>query len=136
MKENEKQSDKIDNIMSNLNLEKNEVEDMDDRMDNFEKQFNPGQQFNKLIYDNIDKEFEKNVKIFGVDEEWDVSSSIKNNNELIEEEELLKDILGQNRGDIKKKENDMDELAKALKTADVNLNKKNGKDKDTEALIK
>ena len=134
MKENAKKGNKIDNIMSNLNLEKNEVEDMDDRMDNFEKQFNPGQQFNKLIYDNIDKEFEKNVKIFGVDEEWDVSSSIKNNNELIEEEELLKDILGQNRGDIKKKENDMDELAKALKTADVNLNKKNGKDKDTEAL--
>ena len=129
-----KQGNKIDNIMNNMNLEGYGDEDMDDGMANFEKQFNPEQQFNMPVYDNIDKEFEKFGKMFGVDEEPNLSTSNRNNKELSEEDKLLNAILGPNAGTKKKKNNDMDELAKALKTAEANLNKKHGKDNDAEVL--
>ena len=77
-----KQGNKIDNIMNNMNLEGYGDEDMDDGMANFEKQFNPEQQFNMPMYDNIDKEFEKFGKMFGVDEEPNLSTSNRDNKEL------------------------------------------------------
>ena len=129
-----KQSNNVDNIMNNINLEGYVDEDMDDGMANFEKQFNPEQQFNVPIYDNIDKEFEKFGKIFGTDEKPNLSSSNKNNRDLSEEDKLLKAILGPNNGVKKKKDSDMEELTKALKEAETNLNKKHGKDNDVDIL--
>ena len=130
-----KQGNKADDIMNNLDLGGYGEEDMDDGMAAFEKNFNPEKQFDMPIYDNIDKEFDKFSKMFGGDEEPNLSSMKKNPNELSEEDKILKAILGDNPNNIvkKKKNNDIDELTRALKLAEINLNKKQ-KDNDADAL--
>ena len=131
-----KKSNKAEDIMNNLNLGGYADEDMDDGMGEFEKNFNPEKQFDMPIYDNIDKEFEKFGKMFGADEEPDLSSKKKNPKEMSEEDKILNAILGGNAniGSKKKKDNDMEELSKALKMAETNLNKKHGKDNDADLL--
>ena len=131
-----KKSNKAEDIMNNLNLGGYADEDMDDGMGEFEKNFNPEKQFDIPIYDNIDKEFEKFGKMFGADEEPDLSSKKKNPKEMSEEDKILNAILGGNAniGSKKKKDNDMEELSKALKMAETNLNKKHGKDNDADLL--
>ena len=131
-----KKSNKAEDIMNNLNLGGYADEDMDDGMGEFEKNFNPEKQFDMPIYDNIDKEFEKFGKMFGADEEPDLSSKKKNPKEISEEDKILNAILGGNAniGAKKKKDNDMEELSKALKMAETNLNKKHGKDNDADLL--
>ena len=130
-----KQGNKAEDIMNNLDLGGYGDEEMDDGMAAFEKNFNPEKQFDMPIYDNIDKEFDKFSKMFGADEEPNLSSVKKNPNELSEEDKILKAILGDNPNNTvkKKKNNDMDELTKALKLAEVNLNKKQ-KDNDADVL--
>ena len=130
-----KQGNKAEDIMNNLDLGGYGDEEMDDGMAAFEKNFNPEKQFDMPIYDNIDKEFDKFSKMFGGDEEPNLSSMKKNPNELNEEDKILKAILGDNPNNIvkKKKNNDMDELTKALKLAEVHLNKKQ-KDNDADVL--
>ena len=130
-----KQGNKAEDIMNNLDLGGYGDEEMDDGMAAFEKNFNPEKQFDMPIYDNIDKEFDKFSKMFGADEEPNLSSVKKNPNELSEEDKILKAILGDNPNNTvkKKKNNDMDELTKALKLAEVNLNKKQ-KDNDDDVL--
>ena len=130
-----KQGNKAEDIMNNLDLGGCGDEEMDDGMAAFEKNFNPEKQFDMPIYDNIDKEFDKFSKMFGADEEPNLSSVKKNPNELSEEDKILKAILGDNPNNTvkKKKNNDMDELTKALKLAEVNLNKKQ-KDNDADVL--
>ena len=131
-----KKSNKAEDIMNNIDLGGYGDEDMDDGMGEFEKNFDPEKQFNMPIYDNIDKEFEKFGKMFGADEEPDLSSGKKNPKQISEEDKLLNAILGGNAniGTKKKKDNDMEELSKALKMAEVNLNKKHGKDNDADLL--
>ena len=131
-----KKNNNVEDIMNNLNLGGYADEDMDDGMGEFEKNFNPEKQFDMPIYDNIDKEFEKFGKMFGADEEPDLSSKKKNPKEISEEDKILNAILGGNAniGAKKKKDNDMEELSKALKMAEVNLNKKHGKDNDADLL--
>jgi hypothetical protein len=131
-----KKSNNVDDIMNNINLAGYGDDAMDDGMANFEKNFNPEQQFNIPIYDNIDKEFDKFSKMFGGGEEPDLSSAKKNPKEISEEDKILKAILGEdiNKGAKKKKNNDMDELTKALKMAEDNLNKKHGKNNDADLL--
>ena len=130
-----KQGNKAEDIMNNLDLGGYGEEEMDDGMAAFEKNFNPEKQFDMPIYDNIDKEFDKFSKMFGADEEPNLSSMKNNPNELSEEDKILKAILGDNPKNTvkKKKNNDMDELTKALKLAEVNLNKKQ-KDNDADVL--
>ena len=130
-----KQGNKADDIMNNLDLGGYGEEDMDDGMADFEKNFNPEKQFDMPIYDNINKEFDKFSKMFGGDEEPNLSSMKKNPNELSEEDKILKAILGDSPNNIvkKKKNNDIEELTKALKLAEVNLNKKQ-KDNDADTL--
>ena len=72
-----KKSNNVDDIMNNINLAGYGDDAMDDGMANFEKNFNPEQQFNIPIYDNIDKEFDKFSKMFGGGEEPDLSSAKK-----------------------------------------------------------
>ena len=130
-----KKSTNAEDIMNNLNLGGFADEDMDDGMGEFEKNFNPEKQFDIPIYDNIDKEFEKFGKMFGADEEPDLSSKKKNPKEISEEDKILNAILGGNANiGAKKKDNDMEELSKALKMAEVNVNKKHGKDNDADLL--
>ena len=130
-----KQGNNIDDMMKNIDLGAYGDENMDDGMDAFEKKFNPEQQFNMPIYDNIDKEFEKFGKMFGADEEPNLSST-KNNAKESEEDKILRAILGDNPniGAKKKKNNDMEELTKALKMAEANQNKRQSKDNDAELL--
>ena len=130
-----KQGNKAEDIMNNLDLGAYGGEEMDDGMAAFEKNFNPEKQFDIPIYDNIDKEFDKFSKMFGGDEEPNLSSMKKNPNEISEEDKILRAILGDNPNNTvkKKKNNDMDELTKALKLAEVNLNKKQ-KDNDADVL--
>lgn len=131
-----KKSNKAEDIMNNLDLGGYADEDMDDGMAEFEKNFNPEKQFDMPIYNNIDKEFDKFSKMFGGDEEPDLSSGNKNPKEISEEDKILNSILGGNAniGSKQKKDNDMEELSKALKMAEVNLNKKHGKDNDADVL--
>jgi hypothetical protein len=130
-----KQGNNIDDMMKNIDLGAYGDENMDDGMDAFEKKFNPEQQFNMPIYDNIDNEFEKFGKMFGADEEPNLSST-KNNAKESEEDKILRAILGDNPniGAKKKKNNDMEELTKALKMAEANQNKRQSKDNDAELL--
>ena len=128
-----KKSNNVDDIMNNINIPGYGDDDMDDGMANFEKNFNPESQFNMPIYDNIDKEFDKFSKMFGGGDEPDLSSAKKSQKELSEEDKILSAILGPNAGVKKKKNDDMDELTKALKMAEDNLNKK-GKDNDADIL--
>ena len=126
-----KKTGNIDNIMKNFGG------DMDDPMDNFEKNFNPEKQFDIPIYNNIDSEFDKFSKMFGGDDDVDLSSlKDKNSKKQSEEDKLLAAILGgQPQSNKKKKDNDLDELTKALKLAEDNKNKKYGKqDNDAEIL--
>ena len=132
-----KKTNNVDDIMNNLNLGGYADEDMDDGMADFEKKFNPEQQFNIPIYDNIDKEFEKFGKAFGGnDDDIDFSSMKKSQKELSEEDKILNAILGVGGGTVKakKKDNDMEELSKALKMAEVNLNKKHGSTNEADLL--
>ena len=130
-----KSKNNVDDIMNNFDMGAYGDENMDDGMADFEKKFNPEQQFDIPIYDNIDKEFEKFGKMFGADDEPDLSSGQKNPKELSEEDKILNAILGGSSVGVKKKKNnDMEELSKALKMAEVNLNKKHGKDNDAEVL--
>ena len=128
-----KKTNNIDDIMNNIDMGGYGDEDMDDGMGEFEKNFDPEKQFNMPIYDNIDKEFDKFGKMFGGDDDVDLSS-MKNNQKESEEDKILKAILGDAGVPKKKKNNDMEELTKALKMAEVNLNKKHGKDNDAELL--
>ena len=130
-----KSKNNVDDIMNNFDMGAYGDENMDDGMADFEKKFNPEQQFDIPIYDNIDKEFEKFSKMFGADDEPDLSSGQKNPKELSEEDKILNAILGGSSAGVKKKKNnDMEELSKALKMAEDNLNKKHGKDNDAEVL--
>ena len=128
-----KRSSNIDDIMNNIDMGGYGDEDMDDGMGDFEKNFDPEKQFNMPIYDNIDKEFDKFGKMFGGDDNVDFSSLQKSQKES-EEDKILKAILGNTPIAQKKKNNDMEELTNALKMAEVNLNKKHGKDNDADIL--
>ena len=104
-----KKTNNVDDIMNNLNLGGYADEDMDDGMADFEKKFNPEQQFNIPIYDNIDKEFEKFGKAFGGnDDDIDFSSMKKSQKELSEEDKILNAILGGGGGTVKAKKKDND----------------------------
>ena len=69
-----KKTNNIDDIMNNIDMGGYGDEDMDDGMGEFEKNFDPEKQFNMPIYDNIDKEFDKFGKMFGGDDDVDLSS--------------------------------------------------------------
>lgn len=58
----------------------------------------------------------------------------KKNAQESEEDKILKAILGGDVNVKKKKNNDMDELSKALKLAEDNLNKKHAQNNDAEML--
>ena len=128
-----KKTNNIDDIMNNIDLGGYGGEEMDDGMADFEKKFNPEQQFDMPIYENIDKEMDKFSKMFGGGDEPDLSSSKKSAQES-EEDKILKAILGGDVNVKKKKNNDMDELSKALKLAEDNLNKKHANNNDVEML--
>lgn len=128
-----KKTNNVDDIMNNIDLGGYGGEDMDDGMADFEKKFNPEQQFDMPIYENIDKEMDKFSKMFGGGDEPDLSSAKKSQQES-EEDKILKAILGGDANVKKKKNNDMDELTKALKLAEDNLNKKHAKNNDAEML--
>ena len=111
----------------------------DDQMDagfnNFEKNFNPEKDFDMPIYNNIDSQFDNFSKMLGGGGD-DIDLTKENNtNKETEDDKLLKAILGEAGVSTKKKKNDdMDELSKALKMAEVNLNKKHGGNSDAELL--
>ena len=128
-----KKTNNIDDIMNNIDLGGYGGEDMDDGMADFEKKFNPEQQFDMPIYENIDKEMDKFSKMLGGGDDVDLSSTKKSDKET-EEDKILKAILGGDVNVKKKKNNDMDELSKALKLAEDNLNKKHAKNNDAEML--
>lgn len=128
-----KKTKNYDDIMNNIDLGGYGGEDMDDGMANFEKNFNPEKQFDMPIYENIDKEMDKFSKMLGGGDEPDLSSANKGDKES-EEDKILKAILGGDVNVKKKKNNDMEELSKALKLAETNLNKKHSVNNDAEML--
>ena len=112
----------------------------DDQMnagfDNFEKNFNPEKDFDMPVYNNIDSQFDAFSKMLGGGDGGDIDlSKEKESNKETEDDKLLKAILGEACINTKKKKNDdMDELSKALKMAEVNLKKKHGNNDDAEIL--
>ena len=112
-------------------------DNMDTGFDNFEKNFNPEKDFDIPAYNNIDSQFDAFSKMLGGgDDNFDITKEAKNNNKESEDDKLLKAILGQAgvKTTTKKKNDDMEELTKALKTAEDNLKKKHGANDDAELL--
>ena len=120
----------IDDIMNAFGDDK-----MDSGFDNFEKNFNPEKDFDMPIYNNIDSQFDSFSKMLGGGgDDLDLTKEKQSNKET-EDDKLLKAILGEAGVNTKKKKNDdMDELSKALKMAEVNLKKKHGGNEDAELL--
>jgi len=120
----------IDDIMNAFGDDK-----MDSGFDNFEKNFNPEKDFDMPIYNNIDSQFDSFSKMLGGGGDDIDLTKEKQNNKETEDDKLLKAILGEAGINTKKKKNDdMDELSKALKMAEVNLKKKHGANDDAELL--
>ena len=111
----------------------------DDQMDagfnQFEKNFNPEKEFDMPVYNNIDSQFDNFSKMLGGgDDDLDLNKMQEGNKET-EDDKLLKAILGEAGVTTKKKKNnDMEELSKALKMAESNLNKKNKDNSDADLL--
>ena len=120
----------VDDIMNQYNMDVDD-DNMDDGFGNYEKQFDE-KNFNLPIYDNIDQQFSNFSKAFGGDDLDDpMTSSKKSKGGMSEEDKILQAILGSDAKNInqkKKKNNDMEELQKALKLAEQNQNKKYGND--------
>ena len=120
----------IDDIMNAFGDDK-----MDSGFDNFEKNFNPEKDFDMPIYNNIDSQFDSFSKMLGGGGDDIDLTKEKQSNKETEDDKLLKAILGEAGINTKKKKNDdMDELSKALKMAEVNLKKKHGSNDDAELL--
>ena len=120
----------IDDIMNQFGDDQ-----MDAGFNQFEKNFNPEKEFDMPIYNNIDSQFDNFSKMLGGgDNDIDLNNINNNSNKETEDDKLLKAILGEaGINKTKKKNDDMDEVSKALKIAELNLNKKKGND-DTELL--
>ena len=120
----------IDDIMNQFGDDQ-----MDAGFNQFEKNFNPEKEFDMPIYNNIDSQFDNFSKMLGGgDNDIDLNNINNNSNKETEDDKLLKAILGEaGINKTKKKNDDMDEVSKALKMAELNLNKKKGND-DTELL--
>ena len=120
----------IDDIMNQFGDDQ-----MDAGFNQFEKNFNPEKEFDMPIYNNIDSQFDNFSKMLGGgDNDIDLNNINNNSNKETEDDKLLKAILGEaGINKTKKKNDDMDEVSKALKMAELNLNKKKGND-DTEIL--
>ena len=122
----------VDDIMKKYNMDDND--DMDDGFGNYEKQFDE-KNFNLPIYDNIDQQFNDFSKAFGGDDLGDPLESGKKSSSkgMSEEDKILQAVLGndaKNLNQKKKKNNDMEELQKALKLAEQNQKNKYGNDAD------
>jgi len=125
----QKGTSNIDNIMNAFGDDA-----MDDGFDKFEKNFNPEKEFDMPVYNNIDSQFDTFSKMLGGGGDDIDLNKLNDNNKESEDDKLLKAILGEAGVTTKKKKNnDMEELSKALKMAEVNLNKKHGND-DAELL--
>ena len=120
----------IDDIMNQFGDDQ-----MDAGFNQFEKNFNPEKEFDMPIYNNIDSQFDNFSKMLGGgDNDIDLNNINNNSNKETEDDKLLKAILGEaGINKTKKKNDDMDEVSKALKMAELNLNKKKGND-DNELL--
>ena len=129
-KDPQKGKGNIDDIMNQFGDDQ-----MDAGFNQFEKNFNPEKEFDMPIYNNIDSQFDNFSKMLGGgDNDIDLNNINNNSNKETEDDKLLKAILGEaGINKTKKKNDDMDEVSKALKIAELNLNKKKGND-DTELL--